>query len=36
MAAPSVIALILALATVIGFAAGIAVLLGRLIGPEEH
>jgi hypothetical protein len=36
VAAPSVIALILALTTVIGFAGGIAVLLGRLIGPDEH
>jgi putative Mn2+ efflux pump MntP len=36
VAAPSTAAMIFALVTVIGFAAGIAALLGRLIGPEEH
>jgi len=36
VAAPSIYATVIALATVIGFAAAIAVLLGRLIGPEEH
>jgi hypothetical protein len=36
VAAPSVAATIVALTTVIGFAAGIAFLLSRLIGPEEH
>jgi hypothetical protein len=36
VAAPSTFTLILALLTVIGFAAGLVVLLGRLIGPEQH
>ena len=36
VAAPSTAATIVALATVIGFAAGIAALLSHLIGPEEH
>ena len=34
--APSTVAMIVALATVIGFGAGIVALLSRLIGPEEH
>ena len=33
--APSTVAMIVALATVIGFGAGIVALLSRLIGPEE-
>jgi hypothetical protein len=36
VAAPSMVATVIALSTVIGFAAGIALLLSRLIGPEEH
>ena len=36
VAAPSTTATIVALSTVIGFAAGIVVLLSRLIGPEDH
>ena len=36
IAVPSTIALIVALATVIGFAAGIVALLSRLIGPQDH
>ncbi len=32
----STVALVAALATIIAFAAGIAWLLGRMIGPEEH
>jgi hypothetical protein len=36
VAAPSTVTLIIALAAVIGFGAGITALLGRLIGPEEH
>ena len=36
VAAPSVVATVVALATVIGFGAGIVALLGRLIGPDEH
>ena len=36
VAYPSTAALIGALATVIGFAAGLVALLGRLIGPDEH
>ena len=36
VAAPSNAALIVALSTVIAFAAGIVALLGRLIGPDEH
>ena len=35
IAVPSTISLIVALATVIGFAAGIVALLGRLIGPLD-
>jgi hypothetical protein len=34
--APGTFTLVLALSTVIGFAAGLVVLLGRLIGPEQH
>jgi hypothetical protein len=36
VAAPSTAAVIVALATVIGFAAGIAAMLSRLIGPDGH
>ena len=36
VAAPSTVTLVVALAAVIGFGAGIVALLGRLIGPEEH
>jgi hypothetical protein len=36
VAVPSTIALVVALSTVIGFAAGIVVLLSRLIGPVDH
>jgi hypothetical protein len=36
IAAPSTVALIVALGSVIGFGAGIVALLSRLIGPEEH
>lgn len=36
IAAPSMAATVVALATVIGFATGIVVVLGRLIGPDEH
>jgi hypothetical protein len=36
VAAPGTFTLILALTTVIGFAGGLVVLLGRLIGPEQH
>jgi hypothetical protein len=36
IAAPSMVATFVALFTVIGFAAGIVVLLSRLIGPEDH
>jgi len=36
VAAPGTITLVVALASVIGFAAGIVVVLGRLIGPEDH
>ena len=36
VAAPSTITLIIALTSVIGFAAGIVALLSRLIGPDEH
>ena len=36
IAVPSMAATVVALATVIGFAAGIVVLLSRLIGPDEH
>jgi hypothetical protein len=36
IAAPSTVALVVALGTVIGFAGGLVALLGRLIGPDEH
>jgi hypothetical protein len=36
VAAPSTVAVIVALASVIGFGAGIVALLSRLIGPEDH
>lgn len=36
VASPSTVTLVLALAAVVGFAAGIVVLLGRLIGPGDH
>lgn len=36
VAAPSTVAMLIALSTVIAFAAGIVVLLSRLIGPEDH
>ena len=36
VAAPSVVTMIVALTTVIGFAGGIVAVLGRLIGPEDH
>ena len=36
VAAPGTITLIVALACVIGFGAGIVALLSRLIGPEQH
>jgi hypothetical protein len=36
VAAPTTFTLVLALSTVIGFAAAIVILLGRLIGPEQH
>jgi hypothetical protein len=36
VAAPGTFTLILALSTVIGFAAGLVALLSRLIGPEQH
>ena len=36
VAAPSTVAMIVALATVIGFGTGIVALLSRLIGPEDH
>jgi hypothetical protein len=36
VAVPSTIAMIVALGTVIVFAAGLVALLGRLIGPDEH
>ena len=36
VAAPSTLAVIVALAAVIGFGAGIVALLSRLIGPEDH
>jgi hypothetical protein len=35
IAFPSVVTLVVALATVIGFATGIVALLGRVIGPED-
>ena len=36
IAAPGTVTLIVALASVVGFGAGIVALLGRLIGPDEH
>jgi hypothetical protein len=36
VAAPSIIALIVALGSVIGFAAGLVAILSRLIGPDQH
>lgn len=36
LAYPSTVTAIAALATVIGFAAALTALLGRLIGPEDH
>jgi hypothetical protein len=36
VAVPSTVTLIVALASVIGFGAGIVALLSRLIGPEDH
>lgn len=33
---PTMVTMVVALASVIGFAAGLVVLLGRLIGPDEH
>ena len=36
IAAPSAVTLVLALASVIGFATGIVALLSRLIGPDER
>jgi hypothetical protein len=36
VAAPSTVAMIVALSTVIGFASGIVALLSRVIGPDEH
>jgi hypothetical protein len=36
VAAPGTFTLILALSTVVGFAAGLVALLSRLIGPEQH
>ena len=36
VAAPSTLAVIVALAAVIGFGAGIVALLSRLIGPADH
>jgi hypothetical protein len=36
VAAPSTLALIVALGSVIGFGAGIVAMLSRLIGPDEH
>ena len=36
VAAPSTGAMVVALSTVIGFAATIVVVLSRLIGPEDH
>jgi hypothetical protein len=36
VAVPSTVAMIVALATVIGFGAGIVALLSRLMGPEDH
>ena len=36
VAAPTIFTLILALFTVIAFAAGLVAWLGHLIGPEQH
>jgi hypothetical protein len=36
VASPTTFTLVLALSTVIGFAAGLVALLSRLIGPEQH
>jgi hypothetical protein len=36
VAAPSTASVIVALAAVIGFGAGIVAVLSRLIGPEDH
>jgi len=36
LAYPSAVTAIAALATVIGFAAAITAMLGRLIGPDDH
>jgi hypothetical protein len=36
IAFPSTVTAIAALATVIGFAAGLTLVVGRLIGPEGH
>jgi hypothetical protein len=36
VAAPSVVALIVAMSTVIGCAAGLVAALSRLIGPDDH
>jgi hypothetical protein len=36
IAFPSTVTAIAALATVIGFAAGLTAVVGRLIGPEGH
>ncbi|MET0768834.1 MAG: hypothetical protein ABW081_02920 [Solirubrobacteraceae bacterium] len=36
IAVPGTVTLVVALASVIGFGAGIVALLGRLIGPEDH
>ena len=36
LAYPSTVTAVAALVTVIGFAAALTTLLGRLIGPEDH
>jgi hypothetical protein len=36
VASPTTVAMVVALATVIGFGAGIVALLSRLMGPEDH
>jgi hypothetical protein len=36
IAVPSAVTLVIALASVIGFAAGIVAVLSRLIGPDEY
>jgi hypothetical protein len=36
LAYPSTVTAVAALATVIGFAAALVAVLGRLIGPEDH